>query len=203
MSEMLFVPLHGISGSSSEQIFYFTFLMLNIPMFAAMFGVFLLKRIGISARLTGSAWWLYPLLYVSLPVGVLLHEVMYTPTDSMIIEEYALFFVLFVLPLLGFLQVSFTDPERNGIYFVALVTTLLSLWYMAQLSISVVDAPYLEILSLFSLAIYLLLLVYATGTTQEVVEESNYKRLFIPVVFLTVIFFPVLMVLLLVGSGLA
>lgn len=152
-------------------------------MSVAMFGVYILKRIGLSTRLTGSDQWLYPVFYIGFPAGILLHN-LYTSSD--LTTDIPLYFAALAPPVFGFLQVVFLDPERkNGIYLLALVANLLSLWGLMS---TILDYPILMVSS----AIYFLSLIYIVIRIKG--DWGNYYRLIISVFFLTVISSPMLMI---------
>lgn len=188
MAEMVFVPLNGVQPvPSPEEMFYSILVFIALPMSVAMFGVLLLKWTKINTKLPDSARWLYPVLYIGFPGSVLLH-ILYTSRP--VTHLYIFFFAMLSPPVFGFLQAVFLDSEKNGIYLLALVVNLFSSWGTIMVSSSI-GYPIL----VSSFAVYFLLLVYITIRAKPI--RQRYDRLFISAFFLTTIYFPTLVALLL------
>jgi hypothetical protein len=140
MAELLILPLH-YSGPTltPEALFHTTFWVLTLPMFVAMIGVFLSRRIDLNIEISDSVKLIIPLLYTGLiwflwsqNTGVIVVEFIFSPVYGDIyragVEFGVTVFILLIPSVLGFLQACLSYPDRNGLYEVVFVFILVASW---------------------------------------------------------------------------
>jgi hypothetical protein len=120
-TELLTLPLHYNGPTlTPEVLFYTTFWILTLPMFVAMIGVFLSKRIDLNIEVSDSVKLIPPLLYAGLIWGVFF----WSPNMISVVGE----FILLIPSVLGFLQACLSYPDRNGLYEVVFIFVLVASW---------------------------------------------------------------------------
>lgn len=194
MSEIFLIPLHGPTLTEEDR-FYITLVFLVIPMFVAMSGVMVSKKVNLGTSLRAQI--LAPVGYVVLPTVTLALVFVLEPEIGE--TSFLVLSLLTVLapPVLGFIQAVLTDTEQSAVYLVGFVLVLLGIW-LVSMSAFAFEIEISMAFLMVSTAIYLILLAGLAVRSENVaiverrIDASLVDSLLKPALLLTVIYSPVL-----------
>jgi hypothetical protein len=140
-AELFILPLHYNGPTLTlDDLFRLTFWVLTLPMFVAMMGVFLSRRIDPNIKVSNSVKLMLPLLFAGFIWTVTFSslDTVFAVVDfisSLVYEDYIVYvgnhiaiFIFSVPAILGFLRASFSYPDRDRLYGVAFVIVLVASW---------------------------------------------------------------------------